>query len=335
MKKHSFEAILRWLGMIKLPVFITVIIVCLVLLIGFEVVFNDNSVHDDTLVISFFGILATFIVISQYAQVTEIKNENSSRIQAINKELEKKYKAQDEIIKNRFEKQDESIETLIKEKGDEISNNNTKFKNEINERVAKHEEKVHREVLDTAEFNSMASKVKRIVDLVIGDGDKPKIDMLITSFNQSEENITTFKRNISENIEPLILKRVKENCIQQNQLITYMLTGTHKDLLVKILRNEEYLCSSVQLGNGDKKQNVIVKYHDEKLEFLDEKGKPLADIRQIDDLDFNTDKIYALIDIFNTYYVEAEKTISLTTEERALKVIAENLRFLQKNANNG
>ncbi len=335
MKKHSFAVILRWLGMIKLPVFITVIIVCLVLLIGFEVVFNDNSIHDDTLVISFFGILATFIVISQHAYVTEIKNETSSKIQALNKELDKKIKAQDEIIRNRFEDQKESIEIKIKEKGDEISNNNTKFQNATNERVAKHEEKINKEVLEENEVNSIANKVKRLVDLVIGVDEKSKLETALERVNDSEETIHRLAENLSHNIEPLILKRVKESCIQQNQLITYMLTGAHKDLLVKILRKEEYSCSSVRLGNGDKKQNVIVKVQDEKLEFLDEEGNPITDIRQIDDIDFDADKIYALINIFNMYYVEAEKTISLTTEERALKVIAENLRFLQRNTNNG
>ncbi len=189
--------------------------------------------------------------------------------------------------------------------------------------------------MEENEVNSIANKVKRLVDLVIGVDEKSKLETALERVNDSEETIHRLAENLSHNIEPLILKRVKESCIQQNQLITYMLTGAHKDLLVKILRKEEYSCSSVRLGNGDKKQNVIVKVQDEKLEFLDEEGNPITDIRQIDDIDFDADKIYALINIFNMYYVEAEKTISLTTEERALKVIAENLRFLQRNTNNG
>ena len=321
--------------MIKLPVFVTVIIVCLILLIGFEVVLNDSSVQDDKLVISFFGILATFIVISQYAQVLEIKNETSSKIQAVNTELGKKLEVHEEKIKNGFEEQNKSIETLINEKGEEIRNDHDEYKKEVNDSFSQLEERVNKEVLEENEVNSIANKVKRLIDLVIGEDDKSKLEMALERVNDSDEAIHRLAENISKNIEPLILKRVKENCIQQNQLITYMLTGSHKDLLVKILQNEEYLCSSVQLGNGVRKQNVIVKYQDEKLEFIDAAGKPLTDIRQIDDIVFNADKVYALIDIFNTYYVEAEKTISLTPEERAVKVITENLRFLQKNVNNG
>jgi amino acid transporter len=63
-----------------------------------------------TIILGFVGILATFVVISNYAQVVEIKNEFGKRISAV-ENLDERIKA----LEEKLEKKEASVEKLGKE----------------------------------------------------------------------------------------------------------------------------------------------------------------------------------------------------------------------------
>ena len=70
---------------------VVLVILCLLILaLGAESLVETNSSDNVTLVISFFGILATFIVISNQGQVSEIKNDTNRQIIQQNLRIEER-----------------------------------------------------------------------------------------------------------------------------------------------------------------------------------------------------------------------------------------------------
>ncbi|MBP5371535.1 MAG: hypothetical protein J6Y55_06400 [Bacteroidales bacterium] len=68
-----------------------VVIFLLIILLGFDIYSRISylCITDESIVLSFVGILATFIVIGNYAQVKDVKDETSKKFNAINELIEK------------------------------------------------------------------------------------------------------------------------------------------------------------------------------------------------------------------------------------------------------
>ena len=65
-----------------------------------------------SIILAFVGILATFVVISNYAQAREIKNEYDKKT----KELESKFEEKTVVVENKFKSEIQAIEKLFNEK---------------------------------------------------------------------------------------------------------------------------------------------------------------------------------------------------------------------------
>lgn len=314
MCKGKGNIILRWLGMINLPVFVIVVIVCLIIVIGLEIIFNDCSIQDDSLVIAFFGILATFIVISQYAQVTEIKNDTTTKLADMQRNIDK-----------HFVTQNSTIEQQIKEKTDEIEAKHKQYQENLNNDIKNFKEEINKEISDTDEYNSIASKINRLVDAAIDSDGNSKANAALMKCQNVDDMLRSISLNISQLIEPLITERVKDVTIQQNLLITYLLTGRHSNMLLELIRNKTYLCTSIKLRNNETKENVVVEWRNNELYTKNVDGITMVDILQVEEKDFDVEEIISLLGIFKMYYEDAERTNNLSVEERAVKIITENI----------
>lgn len=96
---------------------VLVILCILVLFVGITSLVKSGVEENITLVISFFGILATFVVISNYSQISETKSETNRKIIQHDIRISEK----EELLKEQIEKQLKESEEKVKETNEDFA----------------------------------------------------------------------------------------------------------------------------------------------------------------------------------------------------------------------
>ena len=96
---------------------VLVILCILVLFVGITSLVKSGVEENITLVISFFGILATFVVISNYSQISETKSETNRKIIQHDIRISEKEK----LLKEQIEKQLKESEEKVKETNEDFA----------------------------------------------------------------------------------------------------------------------------------------------------------------------------------------------------------------------
>ena len=100
---------------------VVLIILCLlVLAIGVTSLINSGIEENITLVISFFGILATFIVISNYSQISETKSETNRKIIQHDIRINEREKQLKEQVANQIKDSEEKVFKSMNEATEEF-----------------------------------------------------------------------------------------------------------------------------------------------------------------------------------------------------------------------
>lgn len=115
---------------------IYIILFIILIVVSVFLIFGDTHLTNDGLVIGFFGILATFIVIGNYSQVSKIENKMNKAIEEMNDETDKrslKYKVNflyDDLDKPKYEAlidtQKKTIKAEVAQTLKELYNDNEK-----------------------------------------------------------------------------------------------------------------------------------------------------------------------------------------------------------------
>lgn len=293
-----------------MPIVVTILII-LVLWIGFEVVFNAKSVSDKDLVITFFGILATFIVVGQYSQVADIKRN--------------------------FEKEMRTIRLQVKtDFGTEVQKMETKGKThdkEVDSRIEKLTSRIDNDIFALNNKESIAAKLEKIIQFVVDKDGASKVEEALNNSRRINDVETQLSKKIAEMLPATINNGIKESLKIPNQFISYVITGPHNDLLLCLLRGEEYQCQEVMLNNGDKKKKVMVTYKDNVIRYHTPKSQEIDGVVQINGKDFKVDIMLNLIRIYEEYFGD-NSDIDMSAKDRAIKQITDGVTFLFQSSTN-
>lgn len=139
---------------------VLVVLCLLVLAVGIMSIVKGGTAESVTLVISFFGILATFIVVSNYSQITDIKTETNRK-----------------IIQHDFQIQDQN--RLLKE---QIEQEMTDIESQIR-----------------GDLNSAKDDLAELTRSITTEADEPWIPILSNQLIKLEEEVKTLQKNQTEN----------------------------------------------------------------------------------------------------------------------------------------
>lgn len=116
----------KWINTIKyylgadITKVVLVLLCILVLVIGITSLVKSDVEENVTLVISFFGILATFVVVSNYSQISETKNETNRKIIQHDIRISEKEKLLKEQIEKQVNDSEEKVINSLKETNEEF-----------------------------------------------------------------------------------------------------------------------------------------------------------------------------------------------------------------------
>ena len=255
---------------------VVMVILCLLVLalaiVSFANVGKDGEV---AIVLSFFGILATFIVVSNYSQVSDIKTDT-------NRQLIRQSFSQEEKNKE-FLKRSNELEKILNEKIETMEN-------DLNGKIVAAEDRMNQA------SQAVSGQIDAIAKMVMTEADEPLIPQLKVQF----EELKTLNEQLNHKQE------------EMSFLMTYLLAGDHRDLLLTTLKGLHYRCSVVYAG----KQCVADAFiRDEEMFFKVRGEGEKVDVESVNNKAYNMTMMKSLIQIFNNC---KSPTSSLTTHNNVV-----------------